>query len=321
MRIRVIPAAVTAAVLLVGVTCSFPDDTSDQVYVVVYQSDSLLSRGVLGDGEEDFVVAKTYLQVGGIPDTGNLDDIELGNVEYVWTSDNPNVLSVVGKDYGVADVQGESPGATTVRARPATFESAVEGTTDIRVSGLFALDSVGPGTVRYGEKLRFFGIRVGLWFSTSLAGVELIPDEFSFQGNPNGVSQIDFWVPPPAFTDNVFYVGPGFFGSTPNVITVDPVDLYDPNTSQAAPIDLNAPAGPRTDRGFPTLFFNPALFFEPESTFFSFGWYKFQRTDTTQAVTFVFPANFFCDTAFTYIADSIGYVGPNYSLGPTSFLQ
>src|SRR5262245_49777946 len=104
MRISIRSGAAVFAVALSAVTCSFPDDTSDQVYVVVYQSDSLLSKGVLGDGEEDFVVAKTY-QLVGSPDTGNVDDIELHNVEYQWTTDDDNVVSVEGSSFGAADVQ------------------------------------------------------------------------------------------------------------------------------------------------------------------------------------------------------------------------
>lgn len=313
-------AVVTAVVALSAVACAFPDDTSDQVYVVVYQSDSLLSRGVLGDGEQDFIGAKAYLLVGA-PDTGNVDDVELTNVQFAWSADDQNVVSVQGEAFGGADVRGESPGITTVRAKVLNFEAATEGTTLIRVSGLFALDAVGPAAVRYGEQLTFAGVRIGLVFSASLGGANLIPDEFSFQGNPNGLSQISFWVPPPATTDNVFYLGPGFFGFTPNVITVDSVDLYEPSDSQAVVLDLNGAAGPRTIAGFPTLFYNPALFFEPPVNPFSEDWYKFQRTDTTTALTFIVTARFASDTGFAYLSDTIAWAGGGFiSTVPNSYL-
>ena len=320
MRISIRAGAAALAVALSAVTCSFPEDTSDQVYVVVYQSDSLLSKGVLGDGEEDFVVAKTY-QLVGLPDTGNVDDIELHNVEYFWSTDNDNIVSVEPASFGGADVQGESPGVTTIRAKVVNFEGAAEGTTDIRVSGLFAVDSVTPDTVLYGEKVRFSGVRMGLVLGAQLGSADLIPDAFSFQGNPNGLSQLDFWVPPPASSDNVFYIGPGFFGFSSNVVTVLPVDLYEPNDSDIVDIDINGPGGPRTIQGFPTLFFNPALFYEPPVNPWSEEWFRFTRNDTTSAVTFIVNSNFIGDTAFIYLADTIEYGGGGFlNLPPGAFL-
>lgn len=311
-------AAVLAVAVLSAVACSFPDDTSDQVYVVVYQSDSLLSRGVLGDGEEDFVVAKAYLLVGA-PDTGNVDDVELHNIQYLWLSDDNNIVSVEDIQFGAATVQGESPGITTVRAKVLNFEASSEGSTQIRVSGLFALDAVGPATVRYGEQVTFSGVRIGLVFSASLGGADLIPDEFSFLGNPNGLSQISFWVPPPASTDQIFYIGPGFFGFTPNVITVDPVDLYEPNDSDIVDIDINGSGGPRTIQGFNALFYNPALFYEPPVNPWAEEWFRFNRTDTTGAITIIVTSRFVGDTAFTFLSDSVEFTGGGFINLPGTF--
>jgi hypothetical protein len=85
-----------------------------------------------------------------------------------------------------------------------------------------------------------------------------------------------------------------------------PFDVYEPNDTSPAFIDLDA-GGPWPQ--LPNLlFFNPALEFEPQARGFEGDdWFKFQRSDTTQATTFILTYPSFGDTLTrTFFADSVG---------------
>ena len=125
-------AVIAFASALAVVTCSFPDDQSASVYIVVSQSDSLTARGVLGDGETDVLSARAYQQVGTAPDSGNGDDLEITNVDFFWSSDNEGIATVRGSTQGAAEVTGVNPGVVAVRARPRQYEGATVGTTALR---------------------------------------------------------------------------------------------------------------------------------------------------------------------------------------------
>jgi len=302
-------AVIAFAAALAVVSCSFPDDQSASVYVVVSQSDSLTARGVLGDGETDVLSARAYQQVGTAPDSGNGDDVEITNVDFFWSSDNEGIATVRGSTQGAAEVTGVNPGVVAVRARPRQYEGATVGATALRVAGLYAVDSVRPANARYGEKVTLFGVRMNLTLGASLAGQSLLLDPFSFQGSRDGLGRIELWVPPRATSGRLTFLGPGVFGQSDSVAVTER-DLYEPDSALAARIDINGAGGQPTIGEKLTLFYNPALFYEPVPIGGqAVDWFRFVRADTTQAVTFILNSTVLNDTAFSYLSDTIAYGG------------
>jgi hypothetical protein len=200
-------AAIVFAAALVAVTCSFPDDQSADVYVVVTQDPELQAQGVLGEGETRLLSARAFRKVGAA--INPTADVEIHNIEFFWFSDNENIATVRGGAAGGVDVTGEGPGVVAIRARPKQFEGAEQGTTVLRVASLYEVDSVRPSGVRYGEKVTLFGVRMHLTLGAALSGEELIVDPFSFAGNRDGLGRIELWVPPRATSARLTFIGPG----------------------------------------------------------------------------------------------------------------
>lgn len=324
MPIRTPVGAVVCATACLGLfSCSFPEDQSNTVYVVVYQSDSLLVRGVLGDGESDSVVARAFQVIGGAPDSGRVDDVAIRNIEYFWSSDDVAVATVQATAVGEAAVTGVSPGFVTIRARAASFERAQPGTTRIRVAGLYAVDSVAPATVRYGEKVTLYGVRMHLTLGASLGGENLFLDPFAFEGSRDGLGVAHLWVPPRATSDRLTFIGPGVFGLSDSV-TVEERDLFEPDSALATRLDINGAGGPPAIGGNATLFYNPALYYEPVAIGKSAtDWFRFVRADTTQAVTFILNSTVLNDTAFSILSDTLAHdpLGGGYSIVSGSWVH
>lgn len=312
--------AVAALAALAALTCSFPDDQSESVYVVVYQSDSLIARGVLGDGETDFLSAQAYRRVGDLADSGNVDDVQIRNIDFFWWSDNDGIATVTEGSQGGADVTGVNPGVVDIRAAPKQYQGATAGNTSLRVAGLYAVDSVRPPAARYGEKVTLFGVRMNLTLGASLSGQNLFLDPFSFQGSRDGLGRIELWVPPRAASGRLTFLGPGVFGQSDSVAVTEK-DLYEPDSALAARIDINGAGGQPTIGEKLTLFYNPALFYEPVPIGGNaVDWFRFVRADTTQAVTFILNSTVLNDTAFSYLSDSIAFSGGGYFVVPGSFI-
>src|SRR5204863_340549 len=105
-------------------------------------------------------------------------------------------------------------------------------------------DSVRPKTVKYGEKLTIWGVGADSIFSASLAGAQLIRVPFSDTAFKSGTARTRFWVPPPATTDSLFYLGIsgglGVFGFLHGDTTrVLERDIYEPNDTIPSAIDLD----------------------------------------------------------------------------------
>ena len=315
-------AVIAFAAALAVVTCSFPDDQSASVYVVVHQSDSLVARGVLGDGETDFVSARAYQLVGAAPDSGNGDDQEIANIDFFWSSDNEGIATVRGGTQGGADVTGVNPGVVAVHATPRQYEGATAGSTTLRVAGLYAVDSVRPVNARYGDKVTLFGVRMNLTLGASLSGQSLFLDPFSFQGSLDGLGRVELWVPPRATSARLSFLGPGVFGQSDSVAVTER-DRYEPDSAVPARIDINGSGGQPTIGEKLTLFYNPALFYEPVPIGNqAVDWFRFVRADTAQAVTFILSSTVLNDTAFSYLSDTIEYGGGGvYFIVPGSFIQ
>jgi len=295
-------------------TCKFPTDKSDEVYVVLVPSDTLLARGIIGQGQTDLIFAQTWRRLP------NGDSAEVLNVDYMWSSDNESVARVERRSGGYAEVTGVNVGTVAIRAKAAAFEQSIDAAVPVRVSPSFIIDSVRPLTVAFGDKVSVYGVRVNQIFFMDQGFGSLIPDEFSFAGSLEGLGRLDFWVPFPSSSGHPFYFGPGVFGSTADSVDIPShYDVFEPNYASPSLVDINGPGGPRTFAGDPTLFYNPALYYEPYDAStdgpFAIDWYRFSQTDTTQSATFIINSQVFDDTAFQYIADSLFFNGSNYSIG------
>ncbi|MGH7538265.1 MAG: hypothetical protein ACREMF_06500, partial [Gemmatimonadales bacterium] len=313
MRNRVNLTAVLAAVLLAGLTCSIPSDIAQGIYVSV-EAPAL----VLLDGDEMTIRARVWRTVGGVPDSGNGDDEEVVNVDVVWDPGNASVVRVDKDIQGYAVVAGLNPGQADITARVLSFEGVVEGLLPLRVSGLLEIDSVTPGFVRWGDKVTLWG--VGVQFADAgLLGQSLIPDTLTFTES-SGFSHMEYWVPQPARTSQPFVIGPGIFFTVPTMITVDTIDLYEPNTTFPALVDLNGP-GPYPVKAPSVLFLNPALAFEelPRDTVLGFDWYRFARSDTASPLTIILRPQGLTDSSslFIVVTDSVIFNGAQHSPGPS----
>jgi hypothetical protein len=303
---------VTLAVALTGVTCAFPSDNSPQVYVTI-ESPAL----VLLDGEEMSIQARAWRLVGA-PDSGNGDDEPLGNVEFQWTSGSNTIARVDNDGGGYATVLGVGPGLTDITARAVSFEKASNAALPLRVSGFLEVDSMTPANVKWGDKLTLWGVGIKFAFLVSMTGSGLIPDTLSY-AEAGGLSHMEFWVPQPARTSELFVLGPGVFFTTPDSVGVDTIDLYEPNTTTPTLLSLDGP-GP-----YPSIpvvkFFNPALAFEelPRDTVTGYDWYRFARSDTARPLTLIVKPQGNTDSSglFMVIADSIEFNGQFHSPAAT----
>ncbi len=127
-------------------TCQFPTDKSDEVYVTIEApSDVVL------DGDEMTVRARAWREVGGVRDSGNVDDIAIANVDFQWSVSLGTVARVQPDAQGYATLQGLSPGVTGITARAAAFEQSDDATFPLRVSNFLEIDSVTPSFVKWGD--------------------------------------------------------------------------------------------------------------------------------------------------------------------------
>jgi hypothetical protein len=296
-------------------TCQFPTDKSNDVYVTIEAP----SQVVL-DGDEMTVRARAWQEVGGVRDTGNVDDIALSNVDFQWSVSVGTIARVQPDAQGYATLQGLSPGVTDITARAAAFEQSDDAAFPLRVSNFLEIDSVTPSTIKWGDKITLWGVGLRFAFSVSLPGSPLIPDTLTYTES-QGLSSMQFWVPQPARTDRLFVLGPGIFFSPPDSVAVDTLDLYEPNTTSPTLLSLDGP-GP-----YPTipsvLFYNPALAFEelPRDTAQGYDWYRFTHSDSGRAMTFILRPEGNIDSTglFIVLSDSILFSGGAHGPGTLGF--
>lgn len=309
-RVSRVSFAALAASILAGVTCSFPTDQSDQVFVTVTLSAPLVVQGatITAHGHAFRKTAS-----GNVP---------VNDVDFQWSVSDSNVARIVNDGRGTATITGVNAGLVHVVARTAVYAKAADMDSTIRVARALEIDSIRPSTIRYGGRITVFGVGINGIFLARLGPGTLVADTFSFVGNRNGLGHMQFWVPFPSHSDQMIAFGNGVFGTAPETTFVNPVDIYEPDDTNPALIDLDA-GGPIAQ--LPTLrFFNPALFFEPfdRNTSLGLDWYRFGQADTSQPVTFVLTAGGAAsDTShLNILTDSIEYSGGFYSLGPGAWI-
>jgi hypothetical protein len=294
------------AALLAGWTCNFPTDQSPSVFVLVTAPRTFLLRG-----ERLKVRARAVRVVGK-------DTLVVPNVVFAWSTANPNFATVQRDTGSSATVTGVNSGSAAIIARAANFDKARQGNLAIRVANPLEIDSVRPRIVRYGEVARVYGIGVDSLFLTSLAGVTLIPYPFSATRNKvTGEGRVSYWVPPPATSDSLFYLGAGVFGFADSVTKILPRDIFEPNDTIPSKINLDL-GGPWPTQLPSVLFLNPALAFEETPRGVSAAdWFDFTASDSVSDYTFFinFPTSGDTTGVRTFILDSLRYstAGGGYS--------
>jgi hypothetical protein len=302
------------ALLSAAVTCSFPTDESDQVFVTISTQSAVVRRG-----EKLAIYARMYHAQGS-------DTTEIQNVRFTWSTDDPDIATVQAGGLGGAEVTGVNSGVVNLTARAVSFEQAGAGVRQLRVSAPLEIDSIVPDTVRYGQGITIYGIGVDSLFQAQIGSAPLIEHPFTRLRDAQGYSQITYWVPPPARSDSVFFIGNGVFGFAETTF-VRPFDYLEPNNLASRSISLEAPPQ------FPLLpfirFYNPALAFEllPRDEPFGADWYRLQQT-TPRDLTIIIQGEEVRGTFSTFLTDSLYWdnsqaipylIGPDsWTLGPES---
>jgi hypothetical protein len=291
-------------------TCAYPTERDSSVHV------SITPIGILFRGNDTVATAQAWRV------TGPADSQPISNVVFVWSSSDPSVATV---DNG-GHIVGITSGTVIITAAAANFDTGQLAAADtIRVSAPLEIDSVRPRIVRYGELLRLYGVGVDSIFAAQLKGTSLILNPFADTAFANGTSRRLYWVPPPAQTDSLFFLGIsggngvlGFVhGDTTRVIEHD---LFEPDDTIPQTIDVD---GPPPFLSYPILrFFNPALAFEPLRRGEKNGvdWYRLTQAQP-QDVTIILTAPQIAGTFSTFLTDSLGWNGAakTYVIGTDSW--
>ncbi len=292
---------VTVAVALAGVTCAFPTDKSDKVFVTLQAPSHVVLRG-----QEVSVYAQAWRVIGA-------DTQAIGNVDFAFGSGSGSIARVDKDCCGYATVTGVTSGTVDIVARAVAFEHAEAADLSLRVANPLEIDSVRPRDAHYGEVVTIYGVGVDSMFLASLGDVNLIEYPFSRVRDTAGLGQIKFWVPPPAHSGQLFFLGAGVFGLDTGTTLVEKEDVFEPNDT--IPTDINLDLGgpwPGTVLA-PIIFANPALAFEPVDRTLGEGedWFHFHTLDTAQALTFFIKYPSFGDTSAaatrTFLIDSLAY--------------
>jgi hypothetical protein len=135
---------------------------------------------------------------------------------------------------------------------------------ELRVADAVTIDSVRPELVHYGDQVTVYGVGLRDIARASLGQGDLLPDDASFLGQPEGLGQLNFWVPFPAETAPlVTTTRLGTIAASADTTEVRPRDRYHEDGSSPPTIELSDPQV----RGPDTLFFNPALALVNDETF------------------------------------------------------
>ncbi len=289
-------------------TCVYPTERDSSVHVSITPLRILL-RGTTA------VRRATAWQV-----VSATDSQPIPNVKFVWSSSDPLTAAV---DPNEGFIVGIKSGTVTITAAARNFDKQAQpGRDTVRVAAALEIDSVTPDTVRYGDRLSIYGVGVDSILQASLGGGTLIAVPFSKQTYPNGTARSRYWVPPPAVTDSLFFLGitngNGLFGFVHNSTTkVIEHDLYYPNIINPRRLSLTGP-GPFPTQAPVVLFWNPALDFEqlPFGVTSSADWFRFGLAPPKD-LTIIIESPELAGTFRTFLSDSLGWSGTtkNYFIG------
>src|SRR6266487_4492049 len=284
---RATPIVTLAAAL--SVTCAFPTDKSDKVFVTLEGPSRVVLRG-----KEMSVYARAWHVIG-------TDTLPITNVAFAFGTGSSTTATVQNNGGGYATVTGVNSGNVHITARAIAFEQAPEGDLLLRVSNPLEVDSVRPAIVRFGDTMTVYGVGVDSIFIACLGNAT--QRDYPFPGilatrtrDSLGFSTATFWVTPPAHTDKLSFIGPGVFGNAPDTTKVIPFDVLEPN--ETAPRTINLEAPPR----IPSI---PQI--------------------TARDLTIILSAPDVRGTFSTFLSDSLAFVPasapnpPTYKIGPNSW--
>jgi hypothetical protein len=298
--------ALLLTVMTVG-TCAYPTERDSSVHV------SITPVRILFSGHDTVVAARAW-EV-----RGPADSQAIPNVVFAWSSSDPTVATV---DAG--RVVGIKSGTTIIRAAAVNFDKGQLAAADtVRISAPLEIDSVVPDTARYGQVVTAFGPGADKVVLASMKGAFfLYPYPFSAQHDTTGYGQQKFWIPPPAESDRISFIGNGIVTASADSTHVVKRDVYEPNETAPHRFDLDAP------RPFPypgtvynlLLVYNPALLFEPLKRGDTLGvdWYRFGHS-TARDLTIILTAPSVHGTFSTFVTDSLAWTGTTYALGLDSW--
>jgi hypothetical protein len=301
-------AAVTLLVgsVIVG-TCAYPTEHDSSVRV------SLTPIRILFTGHDTVASARAWEM------RGPTDSVAIPNIVYVWSSSDPSIATV-----SAGHIVGVKSGTVLIRAAAANFDKgALVGVDTLRVTAALEVDSVVPDTARYGQVVTVYGPGADHVVLASMKGAFfLYPYPFSATHDSSGYGQQKYWIPPPAESDRITFIGNGVVTASLDSTHVVKRDVYEPNDTAPHRFDLDVP------RPFPypgtvynlLLVYNPALFFEPLKRGDSLGvdWYRFQHS-TARDLTIILTAPSARSTFSTFVTDSLAWTGTTYALGPDSW--
>lgn len=284
------PCRAVAALSLLATACSYPTDSSTGAWVKVHAPLPVLIRG-----SDTVLDAHVYVLEHGT------DTVEVKNVEVVWATSDPQLLTITPLPGRRARVTGVNPGNVLITATAAAYESAKVGFDTLRVANPLEIDSVRPmkpDTIRLGGELTVYGVGAENADVMFIGSQSMILNSFTGSVNDTtGIGQRRFWVPfPTRSADSVTLIGNAIVSQIFNPIKViDSVDIYDPNMTSPATIDIDLrPYGSGgTPKSIKDLiaFFNPALFAEePRLALYRADWFRFATVHPDSAYTFLYIA-------------------------------
>jgi len=174
---RRVSPIVTLAVALAGVTCAFPTDKSDKVFVTLQAPSHIVLRG-----QEVSVYAQAWRVIGA-------DTQPITNVDFEFTSGSGTIARVDRECCGYATVTGVNSGTVDIIARAVSFDKAQSADLSLRVANPLEIDSIRPRDVHYGELLTVYGVGVDSLFIAQLGDIGLIKYPFSSVRDSAGVGQ------------------------------------------------------------------------------------------------------------------------------------
>jgi len=293
-------SCVALCAVAAAATCVYPTEHDSSVHVSITPI-HVLSRG------RDTVASATAWQL-----LDPRDSQPIPNVKFVWLSSNPQIATVD----NAGRIVGVQSGTVTITAAAANFDKgATAGKDTVRVSAALEIDSLRPKTIKYGQELSIYGVGVDSILLAKLGNADLIRVPFADTAYPNGTARTRYWVPPPAHTDSLFFLGifngNGVFGFVrPETTKVIERDLYDPNDTIPRPVSLDGPGPfPGTALSF-LLFFNPALAFEHLQRGDTVGadWFRFNQS-TPRNLTVILESPQLAGTFATFLSDSLAWNG------------
>ncbi|MGH7510908.1 MAG: hypothetical protein ACREMZ_15765 [Gemmatimonadales bacterium] len=287
------PSLLALALVVALAACSDTTEAVNQTFVSISSPSPVLLRG-----DQIDLTARLWTR------TSPGDSVEVRNAELVWATDDPTLATLTAKDNNTTVATGVNSGMVQIRAVATGFQGSTPAAFTLRVSDPVEIDSIRPSTVHYGEKVTLYGVGVNQLLFASLEGAALLPDTFSVSAGAGGISQLSFWVPPPAKSGHTIALSSGQVVIATDSTSVVPRDLYEPNEDSPSTLDLGLNPFPP----LPTVrFYNPALSFENRARADSLGidWYRFTGVTQGDDLTFIFMAPTFKNAHLTFLGSAV----------------